>query len=63
MKALLLFAAIAAAAAAHTTTARDETHQRVDELTGAERICINRCDAKGWPGGLRCFDDCMKRWR
>lgn len=29
--------------------------------TGAERICINRCEAKGWPP--RCFEDCMRRGR
>jgi hypothetical protein len=29
--------------------------------TGAERICINRCEAKGWPP--RCLEECMRRWR
>ena len=29
--------------------------------TGREQVCINRCEAKGWPRG--CFEQCMRQWR
>lgn len=27
----------------------------------ADRVCMNRCEAKGWPQG--CYQQCMRQWR
>lgn len=38
-----------------------ESGGRSRPLTGAEKVCFNRCEANNWPRG--CFEDCMRRWR